>query len=520
MNSASTSEHKTGAMTECEKWGDLADRVAIGDGLAHDQRLFVTTHARSCPACGAEAMLYADLRSLINGQTLIEEEPERCPAPSAGEIAQPPRLDKPGVLRRVLVAVGSTAAAAAIALLLSGVPEKVGRSASSPTSASPKRASPVEVPTAIALAAGNVRIGDSPVAAGSTLHLGDTLRVAQGRACVDQEGGTTSCLNENSALVVEESSTVVQRVRLEKGTIVCQLDENRTGEFIVSTGRVTVTATGTVFSVEVRESSVRVRLHRGSVAVRATQSGEVRKMTARSALVFDGVWKDLAWDESAAARDRALVEPARLWAKRPLGALTVDGIGEGGTIALDKIGIGPPPVSVLTSLGAHSLLVESTDHLPYQHDVKVAEQGTVIRPSLELALRDIPSSSASKSSSAKDALSRAQTLRSAGRLLDAAEEYRRLIAQHASAPEARAALLSLGHLELQSLGRPGAALDHFERYLDGGGQLSQEASFGRIQALQRLGRNAEAERATVMFLQDYPDSVQAESLRHTREKKP
>lgn len=523
MNSSSISdsERRHGEQTECEKWGDLTDRVATGDSLTDHQWLFVRAHARKCPSCGAEAELYAELRSLLHGQSFVADEPLRSLEPSAPEVVQSTPLGSPVPLRRRVSMVVTGAAAAVAALVLWGVPEKVDQSSSSPKSASGIVASPIDLPMAIALAAGDVRIGELPIAAGSTLNLGDTLQVTRGRACVDQEQGTTSCLHENSVLVVEESSTAMQRIRLKKGTIVCQLEENRNGKFIVTTGRVTVTATGTVFSVETDESSVNVRLHRGSVTVRAADSGEVRKMTAPSVLAFDGGWKELAWDESVAARDRALVEPARLWAKKPLGALTVDGIGEAGTIALDTIGLGPPPVSILTSPGPHSLLVESTEHVPYQHEVKVAEQGTVIRPSLELATgREATAFSAPKSSAAKEALTRAQTLRSAGRLLDAAEEYRSLIAQYASAPEARAALLSLGHLELKSFGRPAAALGHFERYLDGGGQLSQEASFGRIQALRQLGRRAEAERAIFTFLQDYPDSVQAESLRHSGEKKP
>jgi hypothetical protein len=74
-------------------------------------------------------------------------------------------------------------------------------------------------------------------------------------------------------------------------------------------------------------------------------------------------------------------------------------------------------------------------------------------------------------------------------------------------------LVSLGELELSELGQPAQALRSFESYLHGGGPLTREARFGKIRALQSLGRSSEEQAEISAFLTDYPRSVQAASLR-------
>jgi hypothetical protein len=53
----------------------------------------------------------------------------------------------------------------------------------------------------------------------------------------------------------------------------------------------------------------------------------------------------------------------------------------------------------------------------------------------------------------------------------------------------------------------------FERYLASGGSLAQEAHYGKIQALRALGRTREAEREAASFLELYPKSAYAATLR-------
>src|SRR5690606_10099001 len=107
--------------------------------------------------------------------------------------------------------------------------------------------------------------------------------------------------------------------------------------------------------------------------------------------------------------------------------------------------------------------------------------------------------------------------RVSGRAAEAAGAYRELLAQHPRSAEARAALVSLGEIELSQLGDPKAALASFEAYLRKGGPLAQEASHGKIRALRELGQRGEERAAIERFLASYPESPQAERLRQRLE---
>ncbi|MEJ2218842.1 MAG: hypothetical protein P8099_19835, partial [Gemmatimonadota bacterium] len=62
-------------------------------------------------------------------------------------------------------------------------------------------------------------------------------------------------------------------------------------------------------------------------------------------------------------------------------------------------------------------------------------------------------------------------------------------------------------------GNAAAALGGFDAYLRTGGALSQEAHYGKIQALHALGRTAEEHAEIRGFLARYPKSLQAAALR-------
>jgi hypothetical protein len=78
--------------------------------------------------------------------------------------------------------------------------------------------------------------------------------------------------------------------------------------------------------------------------------------------------------------------------------------------------------------------------------------------------------------------------------------------------EAREALVSLGQLELAD-GAYAAALADFDRYLAQAGSLALEARYGRIRALDGLGRDADTREAAAAFLRDFGDTPQADAVR-------
>lgn len=110
-------------------------------------------------------------------------------------------------------------------------------------------------------------------------------------------------------------------------------------------------------------------------------------------------------------------------------------------------------------------------------------------------------------------LAEAREHRAAGRVREAVRAYQRLVAAHPGSPLAGTAELALGQLYLGPAADPKAALKAFDRYLAHDGPLAEEAAHGRISALTRLGRHADARAAIERFLTRYPASSYADALR-------
>jgi hypothetical protein len=96
----------------------------------------------------------------------------------------------------------------------------------------------------------------------------------------------------------------------------------------------------------------------------------------------------------------------------------------------------------------------------------------------------------------------------------AAQIYRAVHARSPRSEGGRAALMSLASLQLSSLGDPHGALASYQAYLAGGnGPLRQQAEYGKIRALRRLGRGAEEREAIRAFIRRYPKAPEARLLR-------
>jgi tetratricopeptide (TPR) repeat protein len=131
------------------------------------------------------------------------------------------------------------------------------------------------------------------------------------------------------------------------------------------------------------------------------------------------------------------------------------------------------------------------------------------RDDRKVAPKPTPSEPASKM------LADARALANAGDLSRAAAAYDALRRAHPDSPDAHAANVSLGQLQLRR-GRAKEALAAFERYLKRGGALAEEARWGRVQALQRLGRASALDRAVDDLLAHHPHTVYADDARALR----
>ena len=106
-----------------------------------------------------------------------------------------------------------------------------------------------------------------------------------------------------------------------------------------------------------------------------------------------------------------------------------------------------------------------------------------------------------------DLLATARNYVAQGKHDRALSTYETLQRRHPSSPEAHAANVSIGELQL-SRRRPAAALRAFDRYLArGGGPLSQEAHWGRIRALHQLDRHEQRDAAIETLRSKHPRSV-------------
>lgn len=117
------------------------------------------------------------------------------------------------------------------------------------------------------------------------------------------------------------------------------------------------------------------------------------------------------------------------------------------------------------------------------------------------------------SASADALLELARSQRAAREFEAAARTYEELIRAYPSSAKARATHVSLAQLYQGPLEDPANALVHFDRYLERGGPLAEEAHYGKIKALRALGRSAAAQAEIDAFLQTYPESVHGDALR-------
>lgn len=492
----------------CERWIELSDRVALGEPLAAEEALYLRTHPTQCPACAAEATVWESLGRCLDGDTA----PPRS--------FDPPRPQpEPDGRRRWLRwgggAAVAAAAAAAVALVLGSMSGRSKAPAAEVTGP--------ESSVSLVLVAGEVDVRGAQAALGAVLGPSDRIRIAQGRACLAFAPGISVCADDGTELRLLAPEAGQARLALEAGRILCRLDAQPPGtRFAVETRFGRVTAKGTVFAVEYLDSEqVAVRVHRGLVDV-SHATGAQRELRAHAGVALAAGLGPLPMPEDGWTEDAHLTELSRLWNDGAVAPLHLATEPPDARVELDGLDVGRSPVSTLVGRGEHEAIAILPAHHPVRERFAVLGAEQVTR-TLELApIESFPSpapdatptaDSAASPPSAAELLGRARALRSAGRYGEAATAYQQLLHLHRGSAEARAALVSLGELQLSQLGRPGEALRSFDRYLTAPGSLTQEARYGRVRALRRLGRTAEAQSATDSFLRDYPGSAQAESLR-------
>lgn len=498
----------------CERWMALTDKASIGIELCDADRDFITEHGTECLQCLREARLWSSL-----GSVMLQPEMLDTPVDGCSKVAFAPLSRRSKAPSRAMYgwALGLVATAA---LTLGGVWL---------LASSRMHAAKISVPEAhLVSSAGQVQLGAHPARAGERLEPKQTLSTQAGQICFSLAGTITTCLDEHSeaALVLDDPTQIT--VQLIRGKLLARLDPQPSHRpFQVQTPSGRVIARGTVFSVSIdsRRSTV-VRLHQGRVSLR-TVTNQVQDLIAPSAAEL---WQTIGlrpWSDSLAAQDAALLSVSKLPRQGKLTRLDVWTDPPGASVDLDGIPLGLTPVSAHIAQG-HQLSVSMNGFAPVAEILPADTQGPIERmfalvPSapgssdahvdLSAAEARSPAPIASSVLTPSALLARAQSLRSQAQYRDCAATYRQLIANFPRSDEARVSLVSLGELELSELGQAGHALHLFESYLRKGGPLAREARYGKIRALQALGRAEELRNASAEFIRDFPNSVQAATLR-------
>lgn len=509
-------------MNECLIWTSLSDKAAVGEPLTAAERLFLRSHRSGCSSCGAEAALWDDLENVL-------EEPERLNRPCR-QIEPPvegrlPRFASARAWRRrpvlVTVAIVAAAAAASVALWLR---PSARSEANLPGALTAVRRVPVVPPATapsagarLALAAGETFVNRRPAIAGDRLGVGAVVSVGVGQACLLLPPGVSVCLDPDTELSIATLEAGQRRLRLHRGHALAHLDSQPGGStFGFETAAGSVVAKGTVFSLRTDGATVTLRVHEG-VVVNHQGSETSAYMAPSTARLSHEPATSRATDE--AASDSRLVELARFFSDSAQGTLAVTAV-PGSNVALDDFYLGMTPLSVLVQPGDYRMEVSRAGFAPIVERLKLAPGARVARDYEATAdFRPAGGREAAKSApvaaapTAAELLERARELRVRGRYQEANNAYQRLLQEHSASPEARVALVSRGELQLSQLADAAAALRSFDAYLRAGGALRQEASYGRIRALRRLGRVNDAQAATEAFLSAYPRSAQAATLR-------
>jgi tetratricopeptide (TPR) repeat protein len=306
--------------------------------------------------------------------------------------------------------------------------------------------------------------------------------------------GATACLGAGSEVTTARLVLPRRVLDLVHGRVVVSLAPQAPGtSFGVATPAGTVTAVGTIFSVEILANGDTIaRCERGEVVVKAAGSN-----TAEQHL--------LAGEQLRIGDTRAAAPLAQHDRRRDLSLLTY---------REDR-----PSRGEKTEVAERE---ERNSSRNEKSEVAHNESKNVAEPSR--AAEPAPAPAAPRAAEpgarapARDLLGRARALRAQGAFREAADAYRAAYASDPHGAEGRTALVALGGLLLSELNDPAGALQAFDGYLaEHKGVLTQEAEFGRIRALRALGRFESEKAAIQSFLGAHPEGPDAQVLRHRLE---
>jgi len=515
---------------DCERFDALAIREAEGRRISPEDRRFRGEHLAACERCrleagAAELMLFdgshgaAEPLDELSTRRWAEDIVDAAGAGRGADRAAGPAT---GGRRAIAVVAG------AAALLLIGTALVLGY----PDSRQDDDRGEAIAPARLVLASGEVKAGNESSGAGSALRPGEELATGSGPAVVRLAEGVAVRLAPRSRLSLLSLAPAIE-VFLHQGALVASVSPRDVPRpFSVRTAAGRVGVRGTVFEVIAGASRVELKVLRGRVSVQREGAAERIVFGNQVTVLREAEVRPLSGEERAALREAA--QPLELFLPERPATVSIGSRPEGAVASIDGVALGRTPLSVSLDAGERRLELALNGYGP-RHETLRLGAGDSIRRSYALdplaketaVARPAPAPAAGAARTPQHAgapdpgvaaeilLGQASALRAAGDWQAAAGRYEELIRGFPEGAMAGVARVNLGTLKLDALGAPAAALAIFDEYLrrEPRGVLAQEAAYGRVRALRRLGRRAEERTALERFLEDYPGSVEAAAAR-------
>ncbi len=399
----------------------------------------------------------------------------------------------------------------------------------------------------VVLRSGDVRVDEDLVSIGQKIVVGRRLQVGSGRLGVGLPCGAGVMLSGGSEAFIEHLSDEFTSLRLERGSMLVSVAPRKNrGRFVVRTKAGTVTVTGTVFSVAVEGASVEVAVARGHVEIEEPESAPRRLTRGQASKLRKGGGEVREMTESEKLKALSDARSVEMSSNTELASLSITSKPSGALVLVDDVVLGKTPLEAVTRAG-HRRVKVALSGRTVVNEVLSMEPGSTLKRDFELEpeafLNDknmIAKSEAGVSDSGnkkeapgrvdqrghvagtqvkkldkrsknpKELLNEARRKRTARDWKKTSQIYRDLIRLYSNSREARTATVALGFLLLDHLGKPAEALKQFEKYLGSTkkGILAQEAAYGRVRALRRLGRFSEERKGLEAFIKLYPHAPQ------------
>jgi len=254
--------------------------------LSSEADLRVRTHLEQCDTCResfAAMQLFEESAEFIRSQEIPELRWERMEK-TLGQVAQ--SEVRKVQFRRIALPATVVLAAAAVALLVVGVPSTEEPSAAVTNSVTPTTPPPIESPapnqtavlTAISGCIGSPQHESPCLQLGAQLEQGDRLSVDDSTAAhIRLRDGTGVALAPATEIMWDALREDVIRIKLEQGQLTSEVASLREGQvYEVHAGPWVVAVRGTRFTVSWSESRLEVAVDEGSVDVSREGQREAR----------------------------------------------------------------------------------------------------------------------------------------------------------------------------------------------------------------------------------------------------